>query len=86
MFTNDETLWITTEVRKQQENFLFNLQQGNVPAMINAATRLESILQAVMKVCTGTAELRRLVLPAEGPPSANVDFEAEAANSRGEPK
>ena len=22
----------------------------------------------------------------EGPPSANVDFEAEAANSRGEPK
>jgi len=85
MFTDNQKLWIAAEVKKQTELFLEHLRLDHTSSMITAATRLEAVMQAVTKVSTGQAELRRLVLPAEGPPHLS-DFEAEAANSRGEPK
>jgi hypothetical protein len=65
MFTNDEKLWITTEFRKQEEIFLDSLHKDHTTKMINAATRLEGILTAVMKTSMGHAELYRLLLLAE---------------------
>ncbi len=84
MFTRDEKAWIEKEFKKQADLFLEHLRLDHTGSMINALTKLDGILTAVKMLHDGHKKLHLMTRSAEA--REFLDFEGEAANSRGEPK